>query len=228
MEKIWLVECGEYEQSFVAAAFRDEHVAEAYAEANGGTVEEVDLWDRLPTVVPLHVRIAEVYPDKTVKRHSRTEDWDEPGPKGLESDGPPFDGHMQTHCGFHIYVSGGDVAKVEAAFEQQIAETLQRCDGACPGCGRTERFLTNWLDPPTQAVDVRLVGGPFDGEVVSTPFAESINDPADLHVPIDGLICLHGTVPDGFTDTYYGTIKKEGDGYVRHHVRSKPVERVQT
>jgi hypothetical protein len=229
MAKVWLVECGEYEQSFVAAAFRDEDVAEEYAAANEGTVESVEVWDRLPAKMPLHVRIAEVYPDKEVKRYSRTEEWDEPGPKPLESDGQQlFDGHMQTHCGFHIYVSGGDEARIEAVFERKITEALERCDGTCPGCGRTDRFLVHWLDPPTHEVDVRLVGGPFDGEIETTSFAEGINDPTDLHVPVDGLVRLHGTVPDGLTGTSYGTIKKEGDEYVRHHIRSQPVEHIQT
>ncbi|HEX5592010.1 MAG TPA: hypothetical protein VFX35_01540 [Solirubrobacterales bacterium] len=230
---IWLVERGDYEQTYIAAAFTSEGVANRYAKDRGGDVIEIELHDELKPQVPYWHFGAEVYPDGKVNRWDQehlADDVDFCGPvdraERLHAEG--WGGHTQGHCGFHISVHGADKQLTEQAREDWVRDYLDRVDGRCPGCGRTKRFVTNWMNPPSQEVPVRLVGGPFDGDIVPTAFPESSFDPTELHVPIDGLIRLHGSLPDGLTDTYYGPIKQESDEYVRHHVRSRPVECAKT
>lgn len=210
-QTVWLVEKGEYEQSYVAQGFTTEELAREYA-GDDGYVFSVDVWSRPPDKVPLWVRIAHVYPDGEVQRGARTEDWDEPGPDPLSTDSPPFDGHMQGHCGWHVYVSGADQALVDAEFERQIAEAVGRGDGTCARCGRTENYLRNFYD--TEPVEVTLVGGPRDGDIHTEQKPKTMQPGDDLCYWGGYLLCASF---DGETTTNYGykTPTWDGERWVR-------------
>lgn len=223
---IWTVEVGEYDQSYVAAAFTTKELADQYAEGVDGHVEELTLHGRPIPKVTSWTRIAEVYPDGTVERGERDYEVDAPGPATDEpeileddEDNKPFDGHLQGHCGYHIYVNGIDLAAVEAEFERQIDWAIEQANGTCPGCGRTGNYKTDFgLD--YEPITVHLVGGPFSGET-------QVEQSAAGYGPMpSGLIRLHGTLPDNLMDTYYGPIEydEETHRWVRHHVSTKPVE----
>lgn len=218
---IWLVEHGEYEQTYIAAAFETEELANEYVEKRSdGYVSEVELHDSAVGQVPLWARIAEVYPDGTVEEASRTEQWDAPGPPALSDSGRVFGGHAQSHCGFHVYVSGGDRNLVEETFQRRVQEALAKVDGTCSECGRTGPRWYKGMGS-TEPVKVALVGGPKNGEVHDEQMPMmSCPDSDDWAFGWGGVLCCFSLTLEDGKDTSasynYGSVKKDGDRWVRH------------
>lgn len=229
---IWVVERGEYDQTFIAAAFATEATANEYvADRGDGYVTAVELHSQVEPQATYWGVGAEVYPDGTVNRWEKEYKADNTDFCGSVDQAerlhePPWDGHTQGHCGFHVSVHGADHELTRRTRDAWVKKYLPHCDGRCRGCGRTENYVRSFFPGPQREVPVRLVGGPFDSEVIPTLFYEDaydVNGP--IQEPTDGLIRLHGTIPDALTDTYYGPIEREGDEWIRHHVHTRPVEK---
>jgi hypothetical protein len=158
---IWLVERGEYEQTYIAAAFTSEDAASRYVNDRGdGYVVTVELHEDVKPQESYWHFGAEVYPDGKVNRWESkglADDIDFCGPvdraERLHEGG--WDGHTQGHCGYHVSVHGADRQLAEEAREHWVRDYLTRIDGQCPGCGRTERFVTHWMTPSTQEDHIR-------------------------------------------------------------------------
>jgi hypothetical protein len=230
-EPIWLVEVGEYEQAYVAHAFTTEALAEQYAAANDGHAYEVELRDQPVGKVPYYHAGAEVFPDGEVRRWFEEHEEDAPGMEAvdkadrLHGRDDPWDGHSQGHCGFHVSVFGADAGLVKQAREEWVEHYLPMCDGRCRGCGKTEKYTRNF-EPDTETIVVHYVGGPHAGETedVEAPIYGSLG----LRPPINGLLVMHGTLPDGMNQSWYGPIKwdEETSRWVRVCSSTKPIETV--
>lgn len=222
MSTIWLVEHGDYEQASIAAAFTNEAAANEYAERTDGRVYETELHDEAIPPAPYWHFGASVLPDGRVERWDLQHEGDrggmEPVDDHLNARDEPWDGHTQGHCGYHVSVFGSDRERTREAAEKAIARYVELCDGTCHGCGKTgPPWMERFQDLRT--IDVVLVGGPMDGET-QQHVCDTRWDPTP-----DGLILLHGTAPDGMTQSYYGPIKRDGERWVRPHISTRPVER---
>lgn len=232
MANAFLVWHRDYNDSTIAAAFTHRELAEQYVnerdDYSDADIEELELLDAPVGRRPYYHYGASVFPDKTVECWDQTHesddtDWLEDADDHLNDRAEPWDGHTQGHCGFHVSVFGRDREATEAARDKAVERYLPLCTGTC-SCGRTERYVRSFDKPPTQTVPVRLIGGDRDGEVVPTEFRENPYDASEpARPPIDGLMLLHGTLPGGMSQSYYGPIKQQGDEWVRHG-STKPVE----
>jgi len=117
----------------VHCLFTTEAEAQKYASQDSEyEVEEFTLYDQAPEPYTYWERIAEVYPDRHVEESTRETQAHPPYVMPpLDDDIGPHDGHMQGHCGEHVYVSGTDRVLVEQSFQRQVAEAIARQDGIC-------------------------------------------------------------------------------------------------
>lgn len=111
---------------------------------------------------------AAVYPDGTyedfVQEHTaRGGICISPCDDHLNARTEPWDGHTQSHCGEHIYISGTDREQVEAAFQKHLAAAIARQNGTCQTkfaqCHRhadgTATYEAGFMNPPRAS---RMVG----------------------------------------------------------------------
>lgn len=109
-------------------------------------VEEFPLFEEAPPRWTYYTAITHVYPDGTMERGSFDEHTADGLPVEIAS-ANLFDGHLQGHCGMHIYVSGRDRARVHATYRKLVAKAKREATGTC-SCGRTELFQRDfWNDP---------------------------------------------------------------------------------
>ena len=102
--------------------------------------------------VNLYIRIAEVYPDKSVKRSRFTETIDASDAEPIHRSDDLRADHLQGHCGFHVYVSGSNLDLVNQRFREQIARAQELSDGKCPQCKRTGPYKTDWDFDPEEII----------------------------------------------------------------------------
>jgi hypothetical protein len=133
----------------VEALFTSRAAAEEFAayRPDDYDVEEFDLYDRAPAQWHYYTAIASIFPDGTYEEHFDTHTAEgRPCIKPLD-ERDLFDGHMQSHCGLHLYVSGTDKARVSAAFAKKLKRGIEASTGTC-SCGRTELFQRGFMDDP--------------------------------------------------------------------------------
>lgn len=134
----------------VEGIFTSKEAADAFAAYRPGDyeVEEFPLFDAAPPQWSYFTAITHVYPDGTMERGSFAEHTAEGLPVAIAS-ADLFDGHMQGHCGVHIYVSGRDKAKVRVTYRKLVAKAKREATGTC-SCGRIELFQRDWMDDPVR------------------------------------------------------------------------------
>lgn len=157
-QQIWIVERGEYEQTYVAAAFTSEAQAKLYVADRGADcyVSNCLLHDVVAEQVPYWHFGASVFPNGEVERWNKEGKSDEAMEPVDNADRLfPWDGHTQGHCGFHVSVFGSDREKTEAAREKWIGRYQPHCTGTCQTCGRTERYVRDRHHVSSRPVEVK-------------------------------------------------------------------------
>ncbi len=238
--RIWLVETGEYEMAGVGIAFETEELANEYVRSRGeGHVYDVPIHDTVEAQVPYWHFGADVYPDGQVTRWGRKHKADpgvidpvDPGPSGRDGNlEPPWDGHTQSHCGYHVSVFGTDREAARAERERQVEHYLALANGTCPGCGRTGEPWYRGMDS-TELVEVVLVGGPSDGQVLEErmPMRSHPNSEWGRDFGWGGWLvgmssstrCVDGEwVVDGGENYSYGQVERDGERWVRRVIKPK-------
>lgn len=109
-------------------------------------VEEFPLFDEAPPQWKYYTAITHVYPDGTMERGSFDEHTADGLPCSIAS-ADLFDGHLQGHCGVHIYVSGRDKDRVRTTYRKLVAKAKREATGTC-SCGRTELWKRGFMDDP--------------------------------------------------------------------------------
>lgn len=151
--KIWGVtsyDLGGNSGYVVQALFTTREAAETFAayRPEDYEVEEFALFDQAPPQWHYYTAITHVYPDGTMERGSFDKHTAEGLPVAIAS-ADLFDGHMQGHCGVHIYVSGRDKDRVRATYKKLVAKAKREATGVC-SCGRTELWKRDWLNDPVR------------------------------------------------------------------------------
>jgi hypothetical protein len=116
----------------IAGVFSSREAAEATF--RGDCDVEIEEYGVTESPIPptIHIeRIAEVYPDGTFEEYTRESTVRGVGQLTPCEDKEAFDGHSQSHCGEHIYISGGNRELVEEAFKRRLTESIDRQDGMC-------------------------------------------------------------------------------------------------
>ena len=109
-------------------------------------VEKFMLFDEAPPQWSYYTAITHVYPDGTMERGWFDEHTADGLPVAIAS-ADLFDGHLQGHCGVHIYVSGRDKDRVRATYRKLVAKAKRDATGTC-SCGRTELWKRDFMNDP--------------------------------------------------------------------------------
>lgn len=153
---VWVVKSYDRDSGdLVEGLFTTEAAAEAFKayRPDRYEVEEFPLFDTAPAQWTYHTAITHVYPDGTMKRGS----FEEHTAEGLPSfapleDADLFNGHMQSHCGVHIYVCGTDKDLVRKEYRRLVSRAKREATGTC-SCGRTELFQRDWMNDPKRDLE---------------------------------------------------------------------------
>lgn len=148
---VWLVssyDLGGNTGYVIEGIFSNQEAAEAFKayRPDEYEIEEHPLRDAAQPQWKYYSAITHVYPDGTMERGAFDEHIAEGDPVDIDS-ADVFDGHMQSHCGVHIYVCGRDEKEVRSTYRRLVAQAKREATGTC-SCGRTELWQRDWMDDP--------------------------------------------------------------------------------